>query len=40
MLEQGITINYLDLFNEAHNPWYSNVTYEVIGELIKNYVAP
>jgi glucosylceramidase len=38
--EQGITINYLNLFNEAHNSWYSNVTYNVIGELIKNYVAP
>jgi glucosylceramidase len=38
--EKGITINYLNLFNEAHNPWYSNVTYNVIGELIKNYVAP
>jgi glucosylceramidase len=38
--EQGITIDYLNLFNEAHNSWYSNVTYEVIGELIKNYVAP
>ena len=38
--EQGITIDYLNLFNEAHNTWYSNVTYGVIGELIKNYVAP
>ena len=38
--ENGITINYLNLFNEAHNSWYSNVTYEVMGELIKNYVAP
>jgi glucosylceramidase len=38
--EQGITIDYLNLFNEAHNSWYSNVTYEVIGELIKDYVAP
>lgn len=38
--DQGITINYLDLFNEAHNSWYSNVTYSEIGELIKNYVAP
>jgi glucosylceramidase len=37
---QGIQINYLNLFNEAHNPWYSNVTYNVIGELIKNYVVP
>lgn len=38
--QQGVTINYLDLFNEAHNPWYSNVTYGEIGELIKNYVGP
>ncbi len=36
----GITIKYLNLFNEADNPWYSNVTYKVIGELIKDYVAP
>jgi glucosylceramidase len=36
----GIQINYLNLFNEAHNDWYSNVTYSVIGELIKNYVVP
>jgi glucosylceramidase len=38
--ENGVTINYLNLFNEADNPWYSNVTYKVIGELIKDYVAP
>jgi glucosylceramidase len=38
--KNGITINYLDLFNEADNPHYSNVTYKVIGELIKNYVVP
>lgn len=38
--DNGITINYLNLFNEADNPWYSNVTYKVIGDLIKNYVAP
>jgi glucosylceramidase len=38
--EQGITIDYLNLFNEAHNKWYSNVTYEVMGELIKSYVVP
>ncbi|MEO8763088.1 MAG: glycoside hydrolase family 30 protein [Ginsengibacter sp.] len=36
----GVTINYLNLFNEADNTWYSNVTYKVIGELIKNYVGP
>lgn len=38
--ENGITINYLNLFNEADNPHYSNVTYKVIGDLIKNYVVP
>ena len=38
--DNGVTINYLNLFNEADNPWYSNVTYKVIGELIKNYVGP
>jgi glucosylceramidase len=38
--ENGITINYLNLFNEADNPWYSNVTYKVMGELIKNFVVP
>jgi glucosylceramidase len=38
--ENGVTINYLDLFNEADNPHYSNVTYKVMGELIKNYVVP
>lgn len=37
---QGISINYLNLFNEAHNSWYSNVTYNVMGELIKNFVVP
>lgn len=38
--DNGITINYLNLFNEADNPWYSNVTYKVMGELIKNFVVP
>jgi glucosylceramidase len=38
--ENGITVNYLNLFNEADNEWYSNVTYKVMGEMIKNYVAP
>ena len=37
---QGIIINYLNLFNEAHNKWYSNVTYEEMGEMIKKFVAP
>jgi glucosylceramidase len=38
--DNGVTVNYLNLFNEANNTWYSNVTYKVIGELIKNYVVP
>ncbi len=38
--ENGITINYLNLFNEGDNPWYSNVTYKVMGEMIKNFVVP
>ncbi len=38
--DNGITIGYLNLFNEADNRWYSNVTYEVMGKMIKNHVAP
>jgi glucosylceramidase len=38
--ENGITINYLNLFNEGDNTWYSNVTYKVMGEMIKKYVVP
>jgi glucosylceramidase len=37
---KGVTINYLNLFNEANNTWYSNVTYKEIGNMIKDYVAP
>jgi glucosylceramidase len=37
---QGIKIDYLNLFNEANNSWYSNVTYGEIGDLIKKHVAP
>lgn len=36
----GVKIDYLDLFNEADNTWYSNETYREIGELIRGYVAP
>lgn len=38
--EKGITINYLNLFNEGDNPWYSNVTYKIMGEIIKNFLVP
>jgi len=36
----GVTINYINLFNEADNSWYSNVTYRAIGDIIKNHLAP
>lgn len=39
-LEQGVHIDYLNLFNEANNEWYSNETYKEIADLIKTYVAP
>lgn len=38
--ENGVTIDYLNLFNEADNPHYSNVTYKIMGDMIKNYVVP
>ncbi len=38
--EQGININYLNLFNESNHQHYSNVTYKEIGNMIKNNVAP
>ena len=38
--DNGITINYLNLFNEAENSWYSNVTYKTMGLIIKNYLVP
>ncbi len=36
----GITIGYLNLFNEGDNHWYSNVTYQAMGEMIKNFIVP
>ncbi len=36
----GIQINFLNPFNEPENSWYSNVTYNEIGELIKHYIIP
>ncbi len=38
--DNGVTIDYLDLFNEGENKWYSNVTYKVMGEIIKKYLGP
>lgn len=37
--DNGIKIDYLNLFNEAENHWYSNVTYKAIGEMIRDHVA-
>lgn len=38
--DNGITIGYLNLFNEADNHWYSNVTYKTMGVMIKDYIVP
>jgi glucosylceramidase len=38
--KHGVQIDYLNLFNEAENEWYSNESYKEIGELIKKYVRP
>ena len=35
-----VNIKYIDLFNEGENKWYSNVTYAVMGEVIKKYLGP
>ena len=36
--QQGIAVNYLNLFNEADNPHYSNVLYKDMGVIIKNHL--
>jgi len=38
--QHGVHIDYLNLFNEADNAWYSNVTYREIAGMIKDYVVP
>jgi glucosylceramidase len=38
--DNGITINYLNLFNEPGDSGYSNVTYKDMGVMIKNYIVP
>ena len=37
--DNGITINYLNLFNETGDSGYSHVSYKTMGVMIKNYVA-
>lgn len=36
----GISIGWLNPFNESDHNWYSNVSYAEIGEMIKHYIAP
>jgi glucosylceramidase len=42
--ENGVTINYLNLFNESSSDniyqGYSSVTYDVMAEMIRNYIIP
>jgi glucosylceramidase len=38
--DHEITIDYLNLFNEADNQHYSNVTYKEMGKMIKDYIVP
>ncbi len=38
--DNGVTIDHIVLFNEGENKWYSNVTYKVMGKIIKNYLGP
>jgi glucosylceramidase len=38
--DNGITIKYLNLFNETGDSGYSHVTYKTMGLMIKNYVVP
>jgi glucosylceramidase len=38
--DNGIRLDYLNPFNEPENPWYSNVTYKAIGDMIKDFIIP
>ena len=38
--DNGISLGYLNPFNEPENSWYSNITYKAIGELIKDFIIP
>jgi glucosylceramidase len=38
--DNGVQIDFLNLFNEANNEWYSNVTYKEMAQMIKYFVAP
>jgi glucosylceramidase len=36
----GVTIDFLNPFNEPQNKWYSNESYKTIGMLVKKYIVP
>jgi glucosylceramidase len=36
----GVTIDYLNPFNEPQNSWYSNETYKAIGIMVKDFIVP
>lgn len=36
----GVTIDFLNPFNEPQNTWYSNETYKAIGVMVKDYIIP
>jgi glucosylceramidase len=36
----GVTIDFLNPFNEPQNRWYSNETYKAIGLMVKDYIIP
>jgi glucosylceramidase len=38
--KNGVTIGFLNPFNEAHNTWYSNEKYGKIGIMIKDHIMP
>jgi glucosylceramidase len=36
----GVTIDFLNPFNEPQNTWYSNETYKAIGLMVKDFIVP
>jgi glucosylceramidase len=38
--KNGVTIDFLNPFNEPQNTWYSNETYKAIGVMVKDFIVP
>jgi glucosylceramidase len=38
--KNGVTIDFLNPFNEPQNTWYSNETYKTIGVMVKDFIVP